>query len=127
MRPFFVMHRSTWEYLVDQINNGKKPVEKMKYNGEWSFAGYDVRFEHWLKPTINEGKGYIFPKEPFVTYEQKDAGWCEYFGIGRWGKGVIFGEVYVCNPSSYDITPTNNRATVKSPYTRCGFEYFNIG
>jgi hypothetical protein len=123
MKPYFIMHRSTWEYLKEQVNSGKRPVDKMKYNGDWAFMGYNVVLENSLQPTINEGTKYIFPKEPFVTYEQSDAEWCEYFGIGRKGRGLIFGEVYACEPQPHNVTPTKNRVTVRDPFSKTGFIY----
>jgi hypothetical protein len=92
-----IMHQTTWDYVKKAtIKHGYCPKEfgQAQYNGSWTFSGIEVLIDNSLKETIDETTDYIFPKEKFVFYEPKDVEWCEPVGIGRWGRGVIIGEIY---------------------------------
>ena len=87
------MHQTTFDWLKRNITNYHSSVTTFYCGNSLSFSGYDIIISDTLSETIDEVTGWIFPKEPFVRYEQKDREWCEYFGIGRKGRGFILGEV----------------------------------
>lgn len=90
-----LMHETTYNWLKNNLDQAPK-IDRGLFDGyNLSFANYIIETFSWLKPTIDETKNYIFPKEKFVTYENKDIEWCEPLGIGRWGQGLIIGEIYV--------------------------------
>lgn len=86
-----LMHPTTLEYIKRQIYLGSNHYSNM-------VVGVNITTSEYLSPTIEEPE-WIFPDEPFVKYEQSDRSWCEYFGIGRKGRGLIFGEIMVMDTS----------------------------
>lgn len=117
-----LMHETTYNWLKANLDQASK-IGNVAFNG-YEISIYGVRIEtcSWLKPTINETNDYVFPKERFVTYQDKDIDWCEPLGIGRWGRGFILGEVYKINgnnerfPIKIDLTP-KKRAVVWNPFS----------
>lgn len=115
------MHISTFNFLKQKIEVASKIQVPVHYNGiDMVFDGVQIIIDNDLKPTIDEGKAWIFPKEKFVTYEKSDEEWCRYFGIGRQGQGLIMGDIlhkenkhynYIAN-ILLDKTPIRTRSTV---------------
>jgi hypothetical protein len=95
------MHESTWDYLKNNLDVASQ-LGRVEFNGQVSIHRARILFSDICTPTINEGNGYIFPKEKFITYESKDIEWCEFFGIGRWGRGIVLGNFYKMD-CSYEV------------------------
>lgn len=105
-----LMHKTTLDYLINNLHVHDLPVEISQYTVK--FRGIEVRTYDWLKPTINEPKEWIFPKNKFITYEKSDEDWCVPLKIGRMGKGFDLGEIFKINNLDfypmycrYDLNP----------------------
>lgn len=93
-----LMHETTYQYIKDYIESNCPLPVSVQYSGEvFNLNGHVVKIDNSLKPTINEGTDWIFPKEKFITYEKSDESWCRYFGIGRQGTGFVLGEIILNN------------------------------
>jgi hypothetical protein len=96
------MHQTTYDYLKRNYLNVKTNTT-MYYSQNISFHGFEIVIDNNLQETIDEPNGWIFPKEKFIQYEEKDRSWCEYFGIGRLGRGFIFGDVIQYDGSLFNL------------------------
>ena len=114
------MHKTTLDYLKSHLDAHDLPVKISQYGID--FSGVEVRTYDWLKPTTNEPKEWIFPKNRFITYEKSDEDWCVPLKIGRMGRGLELGEIFQMNKldfcpmySKYDLNPrlVRNRKTQK--------------
>lgn len=63
-------------------------------DGIVSVMGFMVNLDRSLRPAgVIEAK-WIFPDEPFITYEPSDEDWCRYFGFGyQQNRKVDTGEI----------------------------------
>jgi hypothetical protein len=94
-----LMHKTTLEFLKNYLDAHDLRVEISQY--EVKFNGVEVRTCDWLKPTINEPKEWIFPKNRFITYEKSDEDWCIPLKFGRMGHGFELGEIFKINPQDF--------------------------
>jgi len=49
----------------------------------WRLLGLRAIYDYNLRPACVVDAKWIFPKDPFVTYEPSDEDWCRYFGYGH--------------------------------------------
>ena len=96
------MHDTTFQYLkslthLDDIaafgrENGLGVLKVSQR--DFSFGGEPIATDNFLRPTIDEPEGWMFPEnEPFVEYGPEDEEMCRYFGWGRQGRGFVLGEI----------------------------------
>jgi hypothetical protein len=45
--------------------------------------GYRINIDYCLRPAKVVEAKWVFPADPFITYEPKDEDWCRYFGYGH--------------------------------------------
>lgn len=121
------MHISTFHFLKEKIEVASRIQVPVYYSGlDMVFGGDQIIVNNDLKPTIDEGKDWIFPKERFVSYEKSDEEWCNYFGIGRQGQGLIIGDIIYQEQQStnnyiYDLLlDKNSKKTRRTVMTDLG-------
>ncbi len=110
MNKYIIMHKTTYEYIQKCLYSGERPPIPIQYGGfeNISMYGMQIIIQNKLEPTIDEPE-WVFPKERFVIYENKDIEWCKFFGIGRPGRPFKLGEIYEVNPDmlTYFSLPFN--------------------
>jgi len=94
-----LMHKTTLDYLINNLHVHDLSVKISQYGVD--FTEIEVRIYNGLKPTINEPKEWIFPKNRFITYEKSDEDWCVPLKFGRMGQGFELGEIFKINPSDF--------------------------
>lgn len=111
------MHQTTYDYLKRNYLSIKTNTT-MYYSQDISFDGFEIVIDNMWSETIDETEGWIFPNEPFVHYEQKDKEWCEYFGIGRQGRGFILGEIMQLTGPLFtlEISPPKKKSRIFNPF-----------
>ena len=134
------MHPTTYDHILSKLNAGERSEFKSLVSGnEFQIVGEDLVKDKNIEPTVEKQIGWILPYNKFITYEESDKEWCEYFGIGRPQMKTVIGPVYQVNknnniydlntmkidePKNYDFrhefkmfdTPVKPRRTVFSPF-----------
>lgn len=92
-----IMHSTTAQYLYTKIMNGYKLNVPCQVSvGSFSIYGIPVLANDSVcQPTIDEPSGWIFPKNKFITYGPEDEETCRYCNLGRQGRGLILGDIYM--------------------------------
>lgn len=113
------MHESTYRYLVDNID--KMNLGRMAYiSGDvLKFNGTKIVISNHIPATrrIETGR-WIFPRTPFIIYEQSDMDYCRWAGIGEPETKLVVGEIYGMGEPSSPIIPQHspsNRSRIFDP------------
>lgn len=120
MRTKLIMHQSTWDYL--NTNYDKYNIKVHISQVAIKLHGHELIIDNFLcTETIDEPKGYMFPREKFVTYDPSDREWCEPLGIGRMGRGFRLGSIFSMNDfgllDSFFLS-SKKRSTVFNPFEK---------
>jgi len=97
------MHKRTWKYLYDNLHShrlkGQVQISHQRTE-DCKVYGHNIKIDNSLRPTSKPGSHLIpgeldSPKEPFVTYEESDREWLEYFNIGTKATHLTEGDMEI--------------------------------
>ena len=101
------MHPTTYDYILSKLKAGERTEFKALLSGDqFQIVGESIEKDKYIEPTVEKQVGWILPYNKFITYEESDKEWCEYFGIGRPEMKTFMGPVYHVNKNNnmYDLT-----------------------
>lgn len=99
------MHPTTYDHILSKLNAGERTEFKALVSGnEFQIVGEELIKDKNMEPTVEKQVGWILPYNKFITYEESDKEWCEYFGIGRPQMKTFMGPVYRVDPKiNYEL------------------------
>ena len=111
------MHESTYRHLVENVE--KMNLGRMAYvsGDKVTFNGTKIIINNHIPETRRvETGGWIFPKTPFIIYEESDIDYCRWAGIGEPETKLVVGEIYGMNDTPIIPKSTSsNRSRVFIP------------